>query len=287
MQAAEISQPNVDFLAIGHVCRDLVGKDLLVGGAAAYASMTIKALGLRPAIVTSSAADENWADDLPDIPMHILESPVTTLFENIYHPQGRTQIIHAIAKRLAKNCVPAAWTGAPLVFVGPIANEVDPDVIDLFDGKIIGIGPQGWMRRWDDGGRVYTVDWREASWVLPKTTVTFLSVEDLRDPSLINRYIALANILVITDGAHGCKVYHGGESRVFGAPKVNGIDTTGAGDIFAAAFMFRFHMNGGDCWDSAMFGNQIASSSVGYLGMESKMAGIRSIANKVFQGQVG
>ncbi len=102
------------------------------------------------------------AADLPGVAIHNVPAPQTTIFENVYTPTGRVQTIHAVAAPLTAAAVPTALARAPIVFLGPIANEVDPQLTDLFSNSIVGIGPQGWMRRWDENGRVYQVDWDDA-----------------------------------------------------------------------------------------------------------------------------
>ena len=51
--------PPVDYLAIGHICYDLLPGGRAVGGAAAYGASVAEALGCRAGIVTSAAALES------------------------------------------------------------------------------------------------------------------------------------------------------------------------------------------------------------------------------------
>jgi len=287
MQSAAITQPQVDFLTIGHVCYDLVPGGRVVGGAAAYTAMTVQALGHRPAIVTSAASNEDWSVELPGIPIHAIYSPETTVFENVYRPTGRVQTIHSVAGLLGADSVPLPWTRAPLVFLGPIANEIDPAIIQLFSNSVVGVGPQGWMRRWDERGHVYAVDWDDAAGIMPMAAVTFISVEDLSDPSLIDEYVMRANVLVVTQGSSGCAVYFRGERRSFSVPEVTVVDTTGAGDIFAAAYLSRFYQTRGDCWEAAVFANRVASCSVTHFGLKSKAEAIRRLMGEDIHRSTG
>lgn len=283
MQSNVDARLQIDFLAIGHICYDLVDGGRVVGGAAAYSAMAAQALGCRPAVVTSSAANENWAAELPGVPIHVVESPDTTIFENVYQPAGRVQTIHSVAGRLDATNVPPAWTRAPLVLLGPIANEVDPGIIRLFSDSIVGVGPQGWMRRWDERGRVSAVDWADAAAILPLAAVTFIGPEDLNDLSLIDEYARLANILVVTQGAGGCTVHFRGEQRSFPAPEVTLVDATGAGDIFATAYLLRLHQTRGDYWEAAIFANRVASRSVTRFGLRAKADAIRRLMSETLQ----
>jgi hypothetical protein len=261
----------LDYLAIGHVCYDLIPGGRVVGGAAAYGASVALALGCRVGIVTSAAADSDWSRELPGIPIHRVDAAATTHFENVYTPAGRRQTIHAVAGPLAAGDVPLLWTRAPMVHLGPIAYEVDPGIIKLFSDSLIGVGPQGWMRRWNEDGRVYPVAWESAAEVLPLAAVTFISLEDLADPASLNDFIELSHIFVVTNGPGGCAVYFNGEERRFPAPQVRLADTTGAGDIFAAAYLVRLHQTGGDLWEAAAFANRIAAASVTRQGLRAKI----------------
>lgn len=279
--------PPLDFLAIGHICRDIVTGGYVVGGAAAYTTAVATVLGCRAGVITSAAAGDEWADELPEIAIHKVNGPATTIFENIYTPTGRVQIIHSVAERLYADYIPSPWSRTPLVYLGPIANEVDPAVIRLFSNSTVGVGPQGWMRRWDDSGHVFRVNWESAADVLPLAAVAFLSTEDLADESLIDAYARLSRLLVITDGANGCKVYHHNEVRAFPAPVVRVADTTGAGDIFAAAYLIRLHQTDGNFWEAAEFANRIAACSVTCRSLPSKMEAIHHMVGEDYHRNPG
>lgn len=266
--------PPVDYLAVGHICLDVAPGGYVTGGAAAYTTAVARALGCRVGIVTSAAPASEFADVSPRIPIHRVDAPATTIFENIYDGGRRQQLIHGVAGTLSSEHVPALWSRAPMVHLGPIANEIDPAMITLFSNSIVCIGPQGWMRRWDERGRVYQVEWAAAAEVLPLAAVTVLSTEDLPDPSLSDDYAGLARLLVMTDGANGCLVYHNNEVRAFAAPAVSVADPTGAGDAFAAAYLVRLYQTDGDVWEAAEFANRVAARSVTRRGLAAKAAAI-------------
>lgn len=270
--------PPIDFLTIGHICQDVVSGGHVIGGAAAYTAAVASALGCRSAVVTSAAADADWSVELPGIAIHNSTALQSTCFENIYTSAGRIQTIHAVADKLSAKLIPPLWARAPIVYLGPIANEVDPEMIGLFSNSIVGVGPQGWMRRWDDKGHVFQVDWESAADVLPLAAVTFLSTEDVADRSLIAAYARRTRLLVVTDGANGCSVYHQNDIHTFPAPVVPVVDTTGAGDIFAAAYLVRFYQTDGDYLESAKFANRIASHSVSFRSLPEKAEAIHRLS---------
>jgi sugar/nucleoside kinase (ribokinase family) len=266
----------VDYLVVGHICYDLVPEGRIMGGSAAYAASLAHALGCRTAVLTSAAAADQWQYALPEVAVAQVVSEATTTFENVYQDGARQQTIHAVAGCLGAENVPPAWQRTAIAHLAPIANEVSPDLIDLFSNSLIGLSPQGWMRRWDEDGRVYAVDWVAANRLLPLAAATFISDEDLPVASDVERFAALAPLLVQTAGAEGCTVYCHGERRAFPAPATTSVDPTGAGDCFTAAYLVRLLQTGGDPWESARFANVIAARSVAHRGIPAKMAAVRA-----------
>lgn len=266
----------IDYVAIGHICHDLVPGGRVMGGAVAYGASVAHALGCRAAVLTSAAATDQWQYALPEVTVAQVVSPTTTTFENIYQGGSRQQTIHAVAGRLRAADVPPAWRRVAIAHLAPIANEVDVDVVDLFSNSLIGLSPQGWMRRWDEAGQVYAVDWADAERLLPLAAATFVSEEDLPQPCDVEQYAALAPLLVQTAGAAGCIVYWHGEQRHFAAPVTAVVDPTGAGDTFAAAYLVRLLQTGGDPWEAARFANIIAAECVAWQGIPAKMAAVRA-----------
>ena len=269
--------PPIDFLAIGHVCYDLVAGGRLVGGAAAYGASTAAALGLRAGILTSGAEPDAWRYDLPGIAVHQTRASATTTFENTNTTYGRVQTIHEVAAYLTGADVVPQWRRTPMVFLGPIANEVDPDMIGMFSNSMIAVGPQGWTRRWNDDGRIFHVGWDSADFILPLAAVACISRHDLVEEAAIKTFARLANVLVVTNGRQGCIVHYQGEARAFLAPEAMEVDATGAGDIFAAAYLIRLYQTRGDLWEAAEFANRIAAISVAHFGLPAKVNAIRQM----------
>jgi sugar/nucleoside kinase (ribokinase family) len=261
------SPEHIDYLAIGHICHDLSPSGKVIGGAAAYASTTAQVLGCRTAVVTSSAAEDDWYADLPGTVVHVVPSPQTTVFENVYTPEGRVQTIHAVAGRLTSTDIPAAWQRASIVHLGPIANEVDPEIIHLFSNSLVGVAPQGWMRRWDNQGIVTAGRWAAAEQYLRFAAAVFVSEEDLVDDEMFHRFRDWSRLLVLTQGSEGCTIFFGDEVQQFPSHTAPVVDPTGAGDIFAAAFLVRLFQTGGNPSAAAQFANKAAALSISVSGL--------------------
>ncbi|MCA9936115.1 MAG: hypothetical protein KC415_19415, partial [Anaerolineales bacterium] len=157
----------IDYLIIGHISQDVTPNGFKIGGTAAYAGRAAQIMGCRTAVVTSATADTDLATALPDIYLYRVPTAENTTFDNVYTENGRSQIIHNIAAPLTPAHVPTEWQRVPIVHLGPVANEIDPAMINLFSNSLIGLTPQGWMRRWDENGRVYAREWEAAAVILP------------------------------------------------------------------------------------------------------------------------
>lgn len=265
----------IDYLVVGHLSRDVTPQGYTVGGTVSYAGIVAQALGCQTAVLTSAAPAEPLLAALPGVTIHTVPAAETTTFDNVYTPQGRVQTMHAAAGCIKATHLPAGWPSPAIVHFGPVANEIDPALVRQFPHSVIGLTPQGWMRRWDEQGRVYTVAWPEAEEILPLATAVVLSEEDFPSPDMQAQFRQWARLLVITRGRLGCVVYENGRDYSFAAPDVTEIEPTGAGDIFAAAFFIRLHQTKGDVAAAAQFANQIAALSVTQAGLMAKAAHIR------------
>ena len=256
----------LDYLVLGHIAQDLTPEGVRLGGTAAYAGLTAHALGLRTGLLTA-AADEAVLDALAPLEVRRLPSPHSTVFENRYGPLGRTQFLHSRAEPLTPASLPDNWRGSDIVHLGPIANEVDPDLIAQFPKAFIGLTPQGWMRRWNENGKVQRGEWAQADPMLATASATVISIEDVaEDWKLAERWGALARVLVVTEGPAGATLFWKGERQRFPAPPVNVVDATGAGDIFAATFFIKLHQTG-DAPTAVRFAIALASDSVTRVGI--------------------
>ena len=256
----------VDYLVIGHVARDLTPDGSALGGTVAYSALTARALGLRVGIVTAAGSDVSL-EPLNGIPIVTIGSKSSTTYENIYSEHGRVQHLRAQASRIDLEHVPYPWRTAPIIHIGPIANEVDSVLPQGFSTTLLGLTPQGWMRQWDSNGLVSPCEWTNSESALAQAGAVVLSREDVNGDDLLIEYMAgQTKILVVTEGLAGAVLYWHGDSRRFRAPVVLEVDATGAGDIFAAAFFVRL-LNTRDPWEATRFATLIASHSIERVGL--------------------
>lgn len=256
----------VDYLAIGHVAVDITPAGNQLGGSVAYAALTARALGMRVGIVTSAGSDAPL-QALNGIQVVTIPSDFSTTFENVKTEQGRKQTLHHQASRINIENIPAIWRNTPVVHLAPIAQEVDGKLAKQLSASLVGVTPQGWMRAWDENGKVQASAWENSEQVLGPVGGVVMSVEDInRDLELVEAMAHQTRILCLTEGEAGSVLYWNGDRRRFRAPVVNELDATGAGDIFAAAFFVRL-FNTRDPWEAARFATNLAAYSVTRVGL--------------------
>ncbi len=257
----------LDYLVIGHITQDLVNGGVMLGGTASYSTMTAHTLGLHTGLVTSCP---KWLrlPEIEPIKTYRKFSQQATTFENIETDHGRQQVIHHCAAIIGAEDIPEEFTDAAIIHLGPVANEVNPIIIkDLPDSAFIGLTPQGWMRIWGSDGHVHYRPWQTPEALLERANAVVISVEDVQgDEDLISDYAQKTRVLVVTEGFNGARVYWNGDIRRVSAPKVDMIDQTGAGDIFAAVFFARLHSSA-DPWSAAEQAVKLASHSVTRMGL--------------------
>ena len=155
-----------------------------------------------------------------------------------------------------------------MAFICPIANEVDLSLLDKFtDGTIIAVCPQGWMRQWDENNKVFHQIMDDFSF-LTKANFTIMSEDDVNnDQSIIERLASLLPVLVVTKSEQGCDLYIDNSKHSFPAFTTSVVDSTGAGDIFATAFLLYYYKYK-DYFQAAKYANVAASFCVEKKGIQ-------------------
>jgi 1D-myo-inositol 3-kinase len=230
-----------EFVAIGHLSFDVNIIDNgspsshIPGGAAAYASLTAQKHGI-PTGVISSVGDDYPADMiLSGIDFRRVESEHTATFANYYDAGDRTQVLMASGNRIAQSAVPENWTAPNILFAGPLLHELPTDCVNWFDPTLSCLVPSGWLRRWAHDGAISHADtlppFRGKKWGV--IAVSESEIESLSEDQLFE----LGEIICVTKGESGSRIWHNGEWTKIPAAKANPIDFTGAGDVWATAFV--------------------------------------------------
>jgi sugar/nucleoside kinase (ribokinase family) len=189
----------------------------------------------------------------------------TMTFENTVVAGRRRQRLLATCPPIEAAHVPPHWCEAPIVLLGPVFNDVDPRLGAMFPPAThVGLGAQGWLRRLD-GTQVHSLSIEgDEPWLIGDTV--FVSDEDTDEPeraALWRRHVAT---VVLTRGYGGCTVWSEAGRQEVAAFEAQPVDTTGAGDVFAAAYLARY-LECHDPGESARFAAAAAALSIGAPGL--------------------
>jgi 1D-myo-inositol 3-kinase len=249
-----------DFLAIGVVTRDISPEGHSIGGAVTYGARTAMRLGLAPAVVTSAASDLDLESAMEGVSYHVVPSRATTSFENVYDGGNRRQRIVEVADPIAAADLPLEWRNVPLVLLGPLVGELRDDLARSFRNSTVMASMQGWLRQWGDDGFVTPAAW-DGREVLPHVGAAICSVEDFEDEGLIDVWKEMVPVLIVTMGKGGARLHYSGRWHLIEPFEAREVDPTGAGDVFATAYLVRYRETS-DVLESARFASCVASFCV-------------------------
>lgn len=276
----------MDYLAIGHPTIDEgTPEGDVIGGTVLYACVQAARLGWRAGFVGGAAHDELGpllASFEDEVEAWVQPSERTTRFVNVSVGDSRTQWVTALAGPLQCGALlgpalaPAsagssARARVRVLHVAPVAREVDlADAIGAVDAEVVGVTPQGLIRRWGGDGRVAHVpltlaDGRDE--VAAGVDVVVMTEEERPFVEALTRAVRRhGGLVVVTKGSQGCLVETAaGAQAVPALPVVEAVDRTGAGDVFAAALLVGLG-EGRDVADAVRFAMAAASCSIEGVG---------------------
>lgn len=253
-----------EYLVIGHVSRDVVDAKERPGGSVLYAGVTANRLGLRVGIVTT--AEMEWiAPLLPTlggVQVVCGASDQTTTFSIGPGQEGRSLRLLARAADLGVEDIPRSWRASAVVHLAPVVGEVAAGLAAEFPTGGVFATVQGWLRGTGEDGRVTAAPEVLERLPLERFAAIVVSEEDLaRDEALARSAAARVPVVAVTRGREGCSVYDHGQVHEMSAYPVKEVDSTGAGDVFAAAFFIRL-VEGENPVASARFASCASALSV-------------------------
>jgi sugar/nucleoside kinase (ribokinase family) len=242
-----------DFVAVGHLTVDELSGGLRPGGSTLYAGLFAHQQGLRVGLLTSYGPDFPFDVLPPEIEVVGVPAAGTTRFALDYRPAGRRLTLKERAARLEAAHLPPHFAEAGIAYLCPIADEVAPALAHAFPDAAIGIGAQGWCRVWDGDGTVRMRPWPDPRPVLARAQALFLSSDDVAgwETRAIDLYQEVP-LGALTFADKGAVLFVNGERHVVPALPAREVEPTGAGDVFAAAFLVRYNLTG-DAFEAASY----------------------------------
>lgn len=256
-----------DFVVIGHVVRDVLPKGWRLGGTTTFAAIQARRLGLSVGVVTRAGPDVSLSEALPEVEIAGGASVRTTQFQNIYDGARRRQRVPVQADALAAQDVPEAWRAAPVVLLGPVCGEVPAGLGALFPRSLVGVSAQGWLRRINGERWVRRRAWDGAPF-WSGCDVLFVSDEDVGSRGdQVARWAEDVAIVAVTRNRRGARVHAQNRWQTIDAFPADERDPTGAGDVFAAAFLVR-HQEAHDVAEATRFASAASACSIESAGSD-------------------
>ncbi len=258
-ERTSLSSSVFDVCVIGHITRDIirVGRTTRAtpGGTAYYTSMALRRLGLKVAVVTKVAKE----DEVPllrdvrreKIEVFCKESRISSVFENAYsieNPDTRVQRIRSVGTSFTPEDVDEIT--ATSFHVGPLTNQDIP--VQLLKqlttrARIVSLDVQGMLRP-ARVGPVSEEDWPEKQKGLACVDILKANEKEalvLSGQNTVGRAAsALASLgpkeVIITMGSRGSLIY--AEQALHRIPCCSPRkteDPTGCGDTYVAGYVYQ------------------------------------------------
>jgi sugar/nucleoside kinase (ribokinase family) len=221
------------------------GRAPRIGGCPFYAARALRVLG-TPAVIVAKCAAPDRQLLLPPlirlgVPVVWQDSSVSAAFSFSYESERRNMTVEAVADPWTPAEVTGAVAGARWVHVAPLTRADFPaeTLAALASRHRVSLDGQGLARLPQVGPLTLDGDYDTA--VLRSISILKLSEEEAE--LLVDGYDerALAKLgvreVVVTLGSRGCIVYADGVAELVRAHAVRSSDPTGAGDVFATAYL--------------------------------------------------
>ena len=244
-----------DFVAVGHLTVNGLSDGLRPGGSALYAGLFAHRQGLRVGLLTSYG---------PDFPFDVLPPEIEVIAVPAFgddavrpraiSPEGRRLTLKQRAARLEAVHVPPHFAAAGLSYLCPVADEVAPELVRAFPEAAVGVAAQGWCRVWDRDGTVAMRPWPDPAPILARAQALFLSSDDVAgwEAQALTAPYQDVPFGALTFAARGAVLFVNGERHAVPAAPAVEVEPTGAGDVFAAAFLVRYNASN-DPFESASY----------------------------------
>ncbi|MDE2695820.1 MAG: PfkB family carbohydrate kinase [Chloroflexota bacterium] len=258
-------------VVVGAVTEDRFDDATRPGGAVLYASRALEALRIRSRVLTSAAPP-------PDV--GVLDRNERTFVDagqslgfahHVTSGERTLRLLSSPERALAASDLPDSWRDMDALILGPLLPD-DLDVASFVALSIprIALLAQGLQRRVAADGVVSLLDEPSSALLAAcdARTSVFLSNEEVaRWPArAVEELTAACARVVLTRGADGADVYRAGlEPLHIAAVPATPVDTTGAGDAFAASFAAALTCGASDEQAGALAA-RVAAATVEHVG---------------------
>lgn len=256
------------------------------GGTVLYAALCLKRMGWSASVVGKGNRPlKSYLERFGIDTRHFQVADPVTRFENRYRQHRRTQRARAGAAINLAEIPPEAFS-ARAILAGPVLGELDPAVFAVPRSALLLADLQGFLRHRDSRGNVFLQGGYPSEKALANADIVKLDREEaealigpIDDPQqAADRLHAYgAGCVLLTFAGAGALVSGISGRHWLPAPRLDAVDSTGAGDVFATAFLVKYLESNGDLLESGRFAAAAAALSTQAFGAEG-LAGRQSIA---------
>jgi sugar/nucleoside kinase (ribokinase family) len=266
-----------EYVAIGHLAVDRTPDGERLGGSVLYGAMTAAKLGARVGVMTRGNLEKlsprvrTELELLADHMELVIEaSDDCTTFTNAEVAGRRQQTLHGWAGPIDLSGMPAHWRSASVIHLAPIAQDFDPRQAAKVSPGFLGATPQGWMRTWHetDFGVVIRVPPRLPNELTMRLNALVVSANEYTLARELYELVGRNALAVMTRGRQGARALDRGRQVEVPAFQVREVDTTGAGDVFAAV-LFLMRARGESTNASLRHASAASAISVGRVGVSN------------------
>ncbi len=278
-----------DIVTVGHFCIDSILLPerkipaVVLGGSAAYVSLTAKRLDARVGVVSKVGGDfpeaYRWCLEQERIGiagMIRIETAQTTRFELRYNADlsDRVLILKNRAPPITVDDIPALLRSS-IIHLAPVAGEVNFEVAETLrkSAEVISLDPHGLIRNFELDGSVKSCSLTDKRIlglvdIYRSSSEEIKAVTDLQDLAEAIRGVHDCGVktVIVTRGASGVLVSSDNSSyNVPACQPAKLVDPTGAGDAFMGGFLEEY-INGANTLRCACVGSAAASFAVEGIG---------------------
>ena len=238
---------HIDYLAVGHPTLDVQPcAPLALGGSVTYSAIQAARLGLRSTIfgrADPAALQPYWQPYAEEVHLHLQPSSSVTTFYNASVNNSREQWLKAWAGPIRH---PDPFPASDIFHIAPVAQEVVIEtLLTEHRSRLVCLTAQGLLRKWNDtDGHISLVNRSFASTIAAAVDIVVVSELEAEYMGGFLRAVAeQGGLSVVTQGSRGCEVWTRRDRATFSAfPPDRIVDTTGAGDCFAATMAVGIYL---------------------------------------------
>ena len=246
------------------------------GGPACYCSLAAKNLGFDVELYTKYGPDYSFADSLRKKKIN-LQNPEsaknTTRFRLEIINEDRILWIKNICERIEYT-----KTNCDGILISPVFDEISLDTLHRIksDADLVGLDPQGYLRRSDDEGRVsfhrtdIELDGIDVLKSDPNEVFQLTGVQGFDGAKLLNKKV---KHLLYTNKRE-VSLFYNSKRYSITLPNMDIYDTVGVGDIFTSTYCCTMLKEKDALWALSFAGGAAQAA------LESKMVGLDKIPPK-------